>query len=72
MKSSIRKSCKFENKTSESNAGKLSGIKNTNQPQDVKLYENLLNTNNKKIDKQIKDSGDYFSKAQKEEECIII
>jgi hypothetical protein len=72
VKSSIRKSCKFENKINDSNGGKLSGIKNTNQPQDAKIYENLLNTNNKKIDKQIKDSGDYFSKAQKEEECIII
>ena len=72
VKSSIRKSCKFENKYSDSNQGKLSGIKNTNQPQDVKIYENLLNNDNKKIDKQIKNSGDYFSKAEKEEECIII
>ena len=72
VKSSIRKSCKFENKASESIAGKLSGLKNSNQPQDVKIYEHLLNNDNKKIDKQIKNSGDYFSKVEKEEECIII
>ena len=71
VKSSIRKS-RHENKTSESNQGKLSGFKITNQPQDIKLYEKYLNTDDKKIDKQIKNSADYFSKVEKEEECNII
>ena len=72
VKSSIRKSCRPENKTSESHIGKLSGFKNTNQPQEIKIYENLLNTDDKKIGKHLKNTGDYFSKVEKEEECIII
>jgi len=71
-KTSIRKSCRFEYKTSESNVGKISGFKNTNQPQDMKIYENILNAEDKKFDKQIRNSADYFSKVEKEEECIIL